>query len=94
MVFLYAWAVDATVKPSGVDEAKYGNGNGGYPGGGGGYNNGGRGGNNGGYPGHGRGGGCYYGCCRRSYYGKGCARCCSHAGEAVFAGTDAGQPHN
>ncbi|KAF3455392.1 hypothetical protein FNV43_RR00676 [Rhamnella rubrinervis] len=68
----------------------YNRGRGGYPGhggGGGGYP--GHGGGGGGYPGHGGGGhgggGCHYGCCRRGYYGKGCSRCCSYAGEAVDA---------
>ncbi|KAF5482554.1 hypothetical protein F2P56_003113 [Juglans regia] len=31
----------------------------------------------------GRRGGCYYGCCRRGYYGNRCRKCCSYAGEAV-----------
>ncbi|KAF3456034.1 hypothetical protein FNV43_RR00677 [Rhamnella rubrinervis] len=80
--------VDAIGKPDGVSETQYG----GYPGGG--YN-GGRGGYNGGSPRHGGGGGsCYYGCCRRSYYGRGCSRCCSYAGEAVDAEPEAAKPHN
>ncbi|KAM6584078.1 hypothetical protein CsatB_011080 [Cannabis sativa] len=83
--------VDANVK--GVEDGKYG----GYPGQGS-YNNGGGQGSydNGGGPysnggGRGRrgrrggGGRCYYGCCRSNYYGRGCARCCSYAGEAVEA---------
>ncbi|KAH7533422.1 glycine-rich protein [Ziziphus jujuba] len=81
------------INSNGVDEAKYGNGYGGYPGGSGGYNNGRRGGY-GGYPRRGRGGGCYYGCRRRSYHGRGCARCCSYAVEDVDAQTDHDQPHN
>ncbi|KAH9793538.1 hypothetical protein WN944_011044 [Citrus x changshan-huyou] len=89
---------------NGVDDAKYNGGYGGYPGGGrggyGGYPGGGRGGY-GGYPGRGgyggggrgHGGGyCRYGCCGRGYYGRGC-RCCSYAGEAVNAQTEA-EPQN
>ncbi|GMN19338.1 hypothetical protein TIFTF001_049910 [Ficus carica] len=88
----------ADEKANGVGDAKYG----GYPGGGGnggGYPGGGNnGGYGGGYPGGGRGGrgrqrGCYYGCCRRSYYGRGCSRCCSYAGEAVDTAVEA-KPHN
>ncbi|CDP22199.1 unnamed protein product [Coffea canephora] len=62
---------------NGVEEARYGGGGyGGYPGEG--Y---------GGYPGGGYGGGggyCRYGCCGRSYYGRGC-RCCAYPGQAVDA---------
>ncbi|XP_059449120.1 cold and drought-regulated protein CORA-like [Corylus avellana] len=79
-----------------------GNGHGGYNGGHGGYNggnghggyNGGHGGYNGGHGGYGGGQGrCYYGCCREGYYGKGCSRCCSYAGEAADAKTEA-KPQN
>ena len=88
--------------PNGVDDAKYGGYNGGYPGysggggRGGGYPGGGR--RGGDYPGGGRGRGrgrgrCYYGCCRWSDYGRECLRCCSYAGEAVEAQTEA-KPHN
>ncbi|GAA0150373.1 hypothetical protein LIER_37109 [Lithospermum erythrorhizon] len=77
---------------NGVADAKYdgGHDHGDHNGGGrGGYGGGGRGG--GGHGGGGRGGGrhgggggrCYHGCCRRDYYGHGCRRCCSYAGEAV-----------
>ncbi|XP_062027920.1 glycine-rich cell wall structural protein-like [Rosa rugosa] len=74
----------ASSNVGGIDDAKYG----GYGGPGGGYQggNGGRGGYGGGNPGYGGGGGgggCYYGCCRRPNYGRGCRRCCSYAGEAV-----------
>ncbi|KAI4308431.1 hypothetical protein L6164_031508 [Bauhinia variegata] len=70
----------------------YGGGNpgrGGYGGG-----NPGHGGYGGGYPGRGGygGGHCLFGCCGRGYYGRGC-RCCSYAGEAVNAQTEA-KPHN
>ncbi|PON48481.1 Glycine rich protein [Parasponia andersonii] len=90
--------VDATL--NGVNDAKYGGYNGGYPGYGGG-DHGGRGGDypgggrrGGDYPGGGRGRGrCYHGCCRWSYYGRECQRCCSYAGEAVEAKTEA-KPHN
>ncbi|CAN8315454.1 unnamed protein product [Cochlearia groenlandica] len=58
-----------------------------HDGGRGGYNGGGHGGYNGGYNGGGRRGGgggyCRHGCCYRGY--RGCARCCSYAGEAVQA---------
>ncbi|KDO58487.1 hypothetical protein CISIN_1g032762mg [Citrus sinensis] len=74
---------------NGVDDAKYNGGYGGYPGGGRGYP--GRGGYGGGGRGHG-GGYCRYGCCGRGYYGRGC-RCCSYAGEAVNAQTEA-EPQN
>ncbi|KAA8524782.1 hypothetical protein F0562_011205 [Nyssa sinensis] len=81
---------------NGIDNAKYG-GYGGYPGGGnGGYPGGGYGGNGGGYGGGrgGYGGGyCRYSCCRRSYNGRGCSRCCSYAGEAMDAETET-KPHN
>ncbi|XP_004304059.1 PREDICTED: glycine-rich protein-like isoform 3 [Fragaria vesca subsp. vesca] len=62
-----------TSNVGGLDDAKYG----GYQGGNGGY---------GGYQGgNGGRGGCYYGCCRRFNYGRGCRRCCAYAGEAVEA---------
>ncbi|KAK4276378.1 hypothetical protein QN277_019333 [Acacia crassicarpa] len=91
---------DAEVDPmkhGEVDDAKYGDG--GYPGRGG-YGGGypGRGGYGGGYPGHGgyggghRGGYCRYGCCG-GWFGGGCRRCCSYAGEAVDAETKT-EPHN
>ncbi|CAK9133402.1 unnamed protein product [Ilex paraguariensis] len=79
-----------------------GGGYGGYPGGGyGGYPGGGRGGygsrsgygGRGGNGGRGGGGNCYYGCCGRGYYGSGCGRCCSYAGEAMDVETEA-KPHN
>ncbi|KAB1199214.1 Glycine-rich protein [Morella rubra] len=90
---------EAATMGSEVDDAKYqGGGYGGGPGGGygggpgGGYGGGpGRGGYGGG--GGGRERGCYYGCCRRAYYGRGCERCCSYAGEAVDAETKA-EPQN
>ncbi|EXB78671.1 hypothetical protein L484_004036 [Morus notabilis] len=47
-----------------------------YPGGGGGRGS--------GYPRRRR---CYYGSCRRSYYGRECLKCCSYAGEAVDSET-------
>lgn len=86
---------------NGVDDAKYNGAHGGYQGGGrggyGGYPGGGRGGY-GGYPGRGGGGRggygggyCRYGCCGRGYYGR--CRCCSYAGEAVNAQTEA-EPQN
>ncbi|CAN6701883.1 unnamed protein product [Malus baccata var. baccata] len=87
-------AAETTTNPNGVGDAKYGGGYKGDPGRGGyggnpsrgGYGgNPGRGGNGGG----GRGGRCYYGCCRWSYNGRECLRCCNHAGQAVDA-----QPHN
>ncbi|KAL0451918.1 UNVERIFIED_CONTAM: Glycine-rich protein [Sesamum latifolium] len=71
-----------------VDDVKYpGGGYGGYPGGGyGGYPGGGV----GGYPGSGGYNGrrrryCRYGCCGRRYYGGGCSRCCTYAGEKASA---------
>ncbi|KAB1199215.1 Glycine-rich protein [Morella rubra] len=75
----------------------HGGGYGGYGGGGGGgYGGGGGGGYGGGGHGgwHGGGGhGCNYGCCSKGYYGSGCGRCCSYAGEAVDAETKA-EPEN
>ncbi|KAF8047229.1 hypothetical protein N665_3138s0002 [Sinapis alba] len=61
---------EQTVRPD-----HYDGGHGGH----GGYNGGGHGGYNGGRGG--RGGYCRHGCCYRNY--RGCARCCSYAGEAV-----------
>ncbi|KAM6548438.1 hypothetical protein CsatB_020114 [Cannabis sativa] len=78
--------VDAT--PNGVDDAKYGGNNGGYPG------NGGGGSRNGGFSGGGSRGGrsrCYHSCCRWNYRRDECVRCCSYAGETVI--TEA-KPHN
>ncbi|ESQ51640.1 hypothetical protein EUTSA_v10017460mg [Eutrema salsugineum] len=73
----------ATVKSEGEETVQpdhYGGGQGGYNGGGrGGYNGGRGGGYNGGR--RGRGGYCRHGCCYKGY--RGCARCCSYAGEAV-----------
>ncbi|XP_062091643.1 glycine-rich protein-like [Humulus lupulus] len=91
-------AVDAT-NEKGVEEAKYGGypGQGGYGGGQGSYGHGG--GGSGSYGGGGHGGGrsgghgCYHGCCRSNYHGKGCAKCCSYAGEAVDAKVEA-KPNN
>ncbi|KAM3697078.1 hypothetical protein ACB098_06G087000 [Castanea mollissima] len=86
---------EVSTKTNEVDDAKYGGheGYGGNHGGGYGGNpgQGGYGGNHGGgyggNPGHGGGGHgggrCNYGCCREGYYGNGCSRCCSYAGEAV-----------
>ncbi|XP_022849347.1 glycine-rich protein 3 short isoform-like [Olea europaea var. sylvestris] len=88
-------------KTNGVEESKYGGGNGGYPGGGypgggyGGNHGGGYGGNRGGGYGGNRGGGggyCRHGCCGQKHYGGGC-RCCTYAGEAVDAEPEA-KPHN
>ncbi|KAM0958950.1 hypothetical protein ACFX13_024826 [Malus domestica] len=59
---------------------------GGYPGRGG-YGS--RGGFGGGGRGRNGGGRCYYGCCRWSYSGRECVRCCNHPGQAVDT-----QPHN
>ncbi|KAK4577136.1 hypothetical protein RGQ29_027587 [Quercus rubra] len=85
---------EVSTKTNEVDDAKYGGGYGGNPGQGGygGNHGGGYGGNpgHGGYGGGGHGGGrCYYGCCREGYYGNGCRRCCSYAGEAVDVETEA-----
>ncbi|PQM43234.1 glycine-rich protein-like [Prunus yedoensis var. nudiflora] len=88
-------AAEEATNPN-VGDAKYGGGYQGDPGRGGYGGNpghGGYGGNpgRGGYGGGGGGGGgrCYYGCCRRSYNGRECVRCCNHANEAVDA-----QPQN
>ncbi|GMI69123.1 hypothetical protein like AT2G05540 [Hibiscus trionum] len=72
-----------------LQDAKYGyGGHGGHEGYGGRGGHGGHKGNGGGYEGRGGyGGGCAYGCCRSDYYGRGCRRCCSYAGEAVDAET-------
>ncbi|OMP09983.1 Glycine rich protein [Corchorus olitorius] len=81
---------------AGLDDVKHSGGHGGYGnhGGHGGY--GGRGGYGGGYGGRRGNGGrgrCAFGCCRSDYYGRGCLRCCSYAGEAVDAETHT-DPHN
>ncbi|KAG6399401.1 hypothetical protein SASPL_140882 [Salvia splendens] len=89
-------AVDPSSETNGdaLNDAKYG-GYGGYPGGGGGgyggrggggYGGGGHGGGGGYGGGRGRGGYCRYGCCGRSYNGRGC-RCCTFAGEKAEVGT-------
>ena len=74
---------------NGVDDTKYPGYNGGrdhgnYPGRGGGRGR--------DYP-RSRGPRCYHGCCRRSYNGSECLRCCSYAGEAVDAQAET-KPHN
>ncbi|ONI18259.1 hypothetical protein PRUPE_3G205800 [Prunus persica] len=79
-------AAEEATNPN-VGDAKYGGGYQGDPGRGGYGGNPGHGGNGGG--GGGGEGRCYYGCCRRSYNGRECVRCCNHANEVVDA-----QPQN